>query len=160
MTSKLWTSYSSLFSQSTNHANVVMGQMGPACVCVFVCPFVYVCHLHSLNGSFFSDFCVSNLITLWRSFCNFSIRHSHGRNLLWFSLKTQTRCKVVLRYLLLKTNKTARLVTSANMADRVFEKIKIPTIFFFFFLYRESKVSIFTTSGPLITNIATLCPFD
>ena len=68
------------------------------CVCVSVCLSVCVCHLYSLNGwtdfdetfhkwsdrylpvSFFAVFEISNLMTSWRPFCIFALRHSHGRN--------------------------------------------------------------------------------
>ena len=67
-------------------------------VCLSVCVSVCLCQLYSLNGwadfdeishkysrghgpvPFFSNFEYLNLMTSWRPFCIFRLRHSHGRN--------------------------------------------------------------------------------
>ena len=110
-----------------------------ACVFVSVCVSVCVCHLYSLNrwfnfdetfhkwslgylrGPYFSDFEISKSMTSWRQFCNFSMRHSHGRifcSIFFKFCHKVPRCLPVFAI----ENQQNRSVTSANMADRVFVK--------------------------------------
>ena len=60
-------------------------------------------------------------MTSWRPFCSFSPGHSHGSNFasIFFKIAAEVEKGIPLFAF---ENQLDRLVTSANMADSVFEK--------------------------------------
>ena len=77
-----------------------------------------------LRGPFLSDFEISKSMTSWRPFCTFSPGHSHAVAIfVQFTSKIAGEVESCLPLFAIE-NQRGRLVTSANMADRVLEKIK------------------------------------
>ena len=115
------------------------------CVCMYVCVCVCVCvcvwqryspngwmdfdeifHKWSdryLWGPFFSDFEISKRWRHGGHFCTFSLGHSHSRNFAPIFFKIAGEVESCLPLFAFE-NQRDRLVTSANMADCVFEKIQ------------------------------------
>ena len=112
------------------------------CVCVCVCVSVCVCHLYSLNGwtdfdetfhkssdrylpvTFFAVFEISNLMTSWRPFCIFTLRHSHGRNFgpIFFKFRHKFLQRMPMFAI---ENQQDRLITSGYRENRVWQKLEI-----------------------------------
>jgi len=70
-------------------------------------------------------------MTSWRPFCTFSPGHSPGRNFAPIFFKIAGELESCLPLLAIQNHRD-QLVTSANMADRVFEKnSKWPPMYFF-----------------------------
>ena len=117
--------------------NMLGSNLGSLCVSVCVRLCVCLC-IYSLNGwldfyenfhkwsdrylqgLFFSDFRNSKLMTSWRPFCTFSMRHSHGRIFfVRFSWKFMRRYKLPVFAI---ENRQNGSLTSAYMADRASKK--------------------------------------
>ena len=148
------------------------------CVCVSVCVCVCLC-VWSLQPKrmdrfwcyfpqmicriFASDF-FSRILKIqngWRHgghFVCFSFRHSHGRNFAPIFFKIEHKVQSCLPMFAIE-NQQNRSVTSGNIENRVFKKIKMAAKNYFF-SNRASKVSISTNTDPLITNLIIFCRFD
>ena len=74
-----------------------------------------------LWGPFFSDFEISKRWRHGGHFCTFSLGHSHSRNFAPIFFKIGGEVESCLPLFAIE-NQRDRLVTSANMADRVWEK--------------------------------------
>ena len=129
------------------------------CVCVFVCvwqryspngwmDFDEIFHKWSdryLWGPFFSDFEISKRWRHGGHFCTFSLGHSHGRNFAPIFFKIGGEVESCLPLFAIE-NQRDRLVTSANMADRVFEKkSKWPPNFFSWNIIFKKNAFLFLT---------------
>ena len=119
--------------------NMLRWNRGCVYVCVCVRPSVRVWKLCSLNGlvdfdeifyiwsdrylrgPFSSDFEISKRWRHGGHFCTFSLGHSHSRNFAPIFFKIGGEVESCLPLFAIE-NQRDRLVTSANMADRVWEK--------------------------------------